>query len=96
MCRWKALPWLNADESEEWLSRIHRLVRICTQSKHINAIKSLWSDVPDKVKVENLNVLSDIFQSRPTPHYMYTTTKGYLIAYLHAEELTRAQEPFRY
>jgi hypothetical protein len=76
MCRWKALPWLNADESEEWLSRIHRLVRICTQSKHINAIKSLWSDVPDKVKVETLNVLSDIFQSRPTPPYMYTANEG--------------------
>jgi hypothetical protein len=48
------------------------------------------------VKVETLNVLSDIFQSRPPPPYMYTTMKGYLIAYLHAEELTRAQEPFRY
>lgn len=68
----------------------------CLKGEQANydIIKSLWSDIPDKVKGQTLAKMRDIMRGKPTATHPYTTMKGYLVAYLQAEELTRPAEPF--
>ena len=64
------------------------------EQENYDIIKSLWSDIPDKVKGQTLAKMQDIMRGRPSATLPYTTMKGYLIVYLQAEELTRPAEPF--
>jgi hypothetical protein len=64
------------------------------EQENYNIIKSLWTDIPDKVKGQTLAKMRDIMRGKPTATHAYTTMKGYLIAYLQAEDLTKPAEPF--
>ncbi|SEE75159.1 hypothetical protein SAMN05444161_6999 [Rhizobiales bacterium GAS191] len=62
------------------------------EQENYDLIKSFWSDIPDKVKGQTLKKMGEILREQPAA----TQMKGYLIAYLQAQELTRTPEPFHY
>jgi hypothetical protein len=64
------------------------------EQENYDIIKSLWADIPDKVKGQTLARMGDIMRGNRTATHAYTTMKGHLIAYLRAEELRRPAEPF--
>ena len=66
------------------------------EQENYDTIKSLWSNLPGKVRDQTLAKMQDITSGPSGVTYPYTTMKGYLIAYLQAEELTRPAEPFHY
>jgi hypothetical protein len=67
-----------------------------TEQENYDTIKSLWSNLPGRVKDQTLAKMQDITGGPSTVTYPYTMMKGYLVAYLQADELTRPAEPFHY
>ncbi len=67
-----------------------------TEQENYDAIKSLWPNLPGRVKDQTLAKMHDITGGPSSVTYPYTMMKGYLVAYLQADELTRPAEPFHY
>ena len=67
-----------------------------TEQENYDTIKSLWSNIPEKIRDQTLAKMQDITSGQSAVTHPYTMMKGYLIAYLQADELMRPAEPFHY
>ncbi|MGC1575000.1 MAG: hypothetical protein WA813_02520 [Beijerinckiaceae bacterium] len=67
-----------------------------TEQENYDTLKSLWTNIPGRVRDQTLAKMQGITGGHSTVTYPYTMMKGYLIAYLQADELTRPAEPFHY